>query len=169
MPYLHWATSGESLNHRNEVIKRLDEEFKDRDYQRPSYEDIERMESLMKMRVLRAFLYPIGDRCLHIRRTLDQYYYSTLTEADERTEDQVVYKFAKKQHRKRMEEEAKAKEREREKVRKVQTLRGSQNSLKTTDEREKQEKKKVEPSWDPPKVMMVNQLWMWIVDGGEDY
>jgi hypothetical protein len=32
-----------------------------------------------------------------------------------------------------------------------------------------QEVKRVEASWDPPKVMMVNQLWMWIIDGGKLY
>lgn len=107
MPFLHWATSGVDFKHRDLVIKQLAEQFKDSDYQRPSLDEINQLESLPKMRVLRAFLHPAQDSCLHIRRTLDQYYYSTVEDADERTEDQVVYKFAKKQHHRLMQEKIK--------------------------------------------------------------
>lgn len=186
MPYLHWATSGPNFDHRNAVIKQLAEEFKDSDYERPSCENIKRMEASPKMRVLRAFLYPAMDTCLHIRRTLDQYYYSTVDDADERTADQVVYKFAKKQHQRILEEEKKAdlrrkkKERERREAKEMemkQRMRRSSESTRSSlkmelemdseSETENPYERKREPPWDPPKVMMVNQLWMWIIDGGK--
>jgi hypothetical protein len=31
---------------------------------------------------------------------------------------------------------------------------------------EKSEKRNEGPPWNCPKVMMVNQLWMWVFDGG---
>jgi hypothetical protein len=192
MPFLHWATSGTHFKHRDSVIKDLAEQFKDPDYIRPTLEMINRAESASKMRVLRAFLHPARDSCLQIRRTLDQYYYSTVEEADQRTETQVVYKFAKKQHQRLMEEEKKAearrkrKEKERlaqrtraiqaETERKLHSHNGSSGSsikfeveLEPEPEGNAEEpyKRKPEPPWDPPKVMMVNQLWMWIVDGGK--
>ncbi|KAH0562694.1 hypothetical protein GP486_002637 [Trichoglossum hirsutum] len=136
MPYLHWATSGDHLKKRSELIKNLDKAFKDPNYQRPSYQEILKEDPELegpaktKMRLMRAFLHPENDCCLHIRQTLDQFYYSTLTDVDARTEDQVVYKFAKKQAKKEAE--------------------GGNEA---------------EISWDPPKVLMVNQLWMWVVGG----
>lgn len=190
MPFLHWATSGANFKHRDSVIKQLAEEFKDSDYQRPSLETINQLESAPKMRVLRSFLHPAKDSCLHIRRTLDQYYYSTVEDADERTEDQVVYKFAKKQHHRLMEEKLKAEARRKKKEKEQESNRArslgeSRKRHSRTDssessskfafevdssveiEDESSQKSRNEQSWDPPKVMMVNQLWMWIVDGGK--
>jgi hypothetical protein len=34
-------------------------------------------------------------------------------------------------------------------------------------EQQEMEKALEEPDWDPPKVMMMNQLWMWVIDGGK--
>ena len=188
MPYLHWATSGEGFEHRNTVIRELTKKFKDPSYRKPTPEEIEAEETSTKMKLIRAFLEPKNDRCLHVRRTLDQYYYSTSAAADERTVDQIVYKFAMKQHRKTLEEaesaelEMKIREREwREYDMKWETTKwdradsSSQSSrgrvVTTPDATVKRtqnepEGKRVEASWDPPKVMMVNQLWMWRIDGG---
>jgi hypothetical protein len=164
MPYLHWATSGNGLDHRNTVIKELAEKFRNPFYRRPTPEEIEEeCEKTTKMKILRAFLHPTNDRCLHIRRTLDQYYYSTLIDADERTVDQVVYKFAKKQHQRKLEETARAKQEEIERgkwERSESSFRSSRSGAEVEDE------KRAEVPWDPPKVMMVNQLWMWIIDSG---
>jgi hypothetical protein len=169
MPYLHWATSGEALDHRYSVIRELAEKFRDPFYRRPTPEEIEReLDQSTKLKIIRAFLQPKNDKCLHIRRTLDQYYYSTLPDADERTIDQVVYKFAKKQHNRKMEETEKAKQKELE--RSESSLRSSRSGLDAEIEpigTDAQDEKRVEASWDPPRVMMVNQLWMWIIDGGE--
>jgi len=171
MPYLHWATSGESLDHRNAVVKELTEKFQNPFYRRPTLEEIEVEETTIKMKILRAFLNPTNDRSLHLRRTLDQYYYSNLADANERTVNQVVYKFAKKQHNKRLDAAEIAKEQEKEKARRERekweedyagwpwpSRRRSLMEMEETVERD--------VSWDPPKVMMVNQLWMWVIDGG---
>jgi hypothetical protein len=184
MPYLHWATSGARLDRRIALIRELADEFRDPLYKRPTAEEIEAKEDdTIKMKIMRAFLDPKkNDRCLHVRRTLDQYYYSTLTDADERTVSQVVYKFAKKQHCRKIQEAEKTKQEE--KKRKAEwmdrtkwdkselSLRSSRSRVDPEIEARVfgiQEAKQAEASWDPPKVMMVNQLWMWIIDGGRFY
>ncbi len=174
MPYLHWASSGPDLDHWNTVIKELADKFRNPFYKRPTPAMIELEETNLKMKILRAYLHPKNDRCLHVRRTLDQYYYSTLTDADERTEDQVVYKFAMKQHRRKMEEAAKAvqeekkwgrEQRERRMYERLESSSHSSRSGVLLDE-EPEDVEQVEASWNPPKVIMVNQLWLWIIDGG---
>ena len=175
MPYLHWASSGPDLDHWNTVIKELADKFRNPFYRRPTPAMIDLEETTLKMKILRAYLHPKNDRCLHVRRTLDQYYYSTLTDADERTVDQVVYKFAMKQHRRKMEEAAKAvqeekkwgrEQRERRMYERLESSSRSSQSGVVFDE-EPEDVQLVEASWNPPKVMMVNQLWLWIIDGGE--
>lgn len=188
MPFLHWATSGDRLDRRNALIRELAEKFRDPQYTRPTPEEIEAIDGdTIKMKILRAFLDPRNDRCLHVRRTLDQYYYSTLTDADERTVSQVVYKFAKKQYYRRLEEDERSKqeERKRKAEKKAEWMdrrkwEKSDSSLRSSRSRvsaefeamptvatDAQDPKRDEASWDPPKVMMVNQLWMWIIGGGE--
>jgi hypothetical protein len=175
MSYLHWATSGDSLDHRNAVIKELANKLRDPFYKRPTSDEIEaKKDRTTELKILRAFLYPVNDCSLHIPRTLDQYYYSTLPDADERTSNQVVYKFARKQHNRRIEEAARAKQEEKERERyrrqrrRWETSESSLRSDRSYAEVEVEaEEKRVEVSWDPPKVMMVNQLWMWIINGGE--
>ncbi|KAE9376667.1 hypothetical protein N431DRAFT_331075 [Stipitochalara longipes BDJ] len=177
MPYLHWATTGADFDRRNAVIRELTEKFKNPRYRRPTPEEIdEEQDSTIKLKIMRAFLLPKNDRCLHVERTLDQYYYSTSTDADERTVDQIVYKFAMKQHRMKVEEAEKAKleekKRERDRIewRKWERLesfsQSSRSQLDAAPELSVRDtpEERVEASWDPPKVMMVNQLWMWIID-----
>lgn len=60
---------------------------------------------------------------MHIRRTLDQYYYHTMKDTSLRDEDQVVYRYAKKMWPKEKETNL--------------------------------------------NILMVDQLWMWILDGGK--
>lgn len=60
---------------------------------------------------------------MHIRRTLDQYYYHTMKDTTERDEDQVVYRYAKKMW---------------------------------PEEHESVHN-----------ILMVDQLWLWILDGGK--
>jgi hypothetical protein len=165
----------------NALIRSLTKAYKMEGYHRPSYEGVDRMNIAPRLKMMKAFLFPENDRCLHIPRTLDQFYYSTLSQArtDERTIDQVVYRFAMKQHHSKVEEE---RQRERKNVRFVEKEHekdtmcefsiddaGSSKSQKfeviVQDIRE-EEKRIEDPPWNPPKVMMVNQLWMWIIDGG---
>jgi hypothetical protein len=173
MPYLHWATTGEALDLRYSVIKELAEKFRDPSYRRPTPEEIDGgREQSAELKLIRAFLQPKNDKCLHIRRTLDQYYYSTLPDADERTIDQVVYKYAKKQHNLKLEEARKEQEENerRQSERSASSLLSIGSRMNAEVEpiaTDVQEQELVEASWDPPRVMMVNQLWMWIIDGGE--
>jgi hypothetical protein len=169
MPYLHWAVSGESLNYRNALVSEVIENARDPGYIRPTPEEIEQMEHSVDMKILRAFLLPAYDRCLHVPKTLNQYYYSTLTDVDESFRDQVVYKFAMKRHENRMEELARAKEEE--KARRVrlresrrwerdevssETRSGSWNGRLVVDvDPEEEDPRRLEPSWDPPKIIMV--------------
>jgi hypothetical protein len=139
------------------------------------------MKIALKLKIMKAFLFPENDRCLHIRRTLDQFYYSTLPQAvaDERTIDQVVYRFAMKQQQKHCEEKARNSTRKTLKITETKSGKTSfddRNSLESQkiqvvmqEIREQQEMEEAleEPDWDPPKVMMVNQLWMWVIDGGK--
>lgn len=60
---------------------------------------------------------------MHIRRTLDQYYYHTMKDTTERDEDQVVYRYAKKMW--------------------------------------------PEENESVHNILMVDQLWLWILDGGK--
>jgi hypothetical protein len=185
MPYLHWATSDHPKNERSALIKKLSEDFKDPSYKRPSCKEIEEVEiekdeisypCPLKRKIIRAFLFPVNDRCLHIRRTLDQYYYNTLsdTDIDQRTPGQVVYKFAKRQHRNELKEKEKA-----DRQKNSTQNNGSLAECKNQNEKHAKEpewrqstspgnsEEEEKQSWDPPKILMVNQLWVWIVDCGK--
>lgn len=159
------------------MIRSLAKAFKIEGYHRPEYDEVNKMDIAPKLKMMKAFLFPENDRCLHIRRTLDQFYYSTLPQAlaDERTIDQVVYRFAMKQQQKHL-EEARQSERKISKITEEEPGKASfddRDSLKSQKiqiiEREfrEQQKRNEEPPWDPPKIMMVNQLWMWVIDGGK--
>jgi len=176
MPFLHWATSGRSFDERSALIETLSKEFKDPNYKRPSAQDIKDLEdepkgkefSKFKRRLMRAFLHPDQrnpdkkDRYLHVRRTLDQFYYSTLPDADARTTDQVVYKFAMKQH----EKEEKRRSHEEHKVRFLEIEKGiTEQPDEIEPEIETHDHHEPQIPWDPPKVIMVNQLWMWVLKG----
>jgi len=185
MPYLHWATSGKDFDERTDLIKELAEAFEDRNYRRKSAKEIEILEpepegqqfSKLKKRMMRAFLHPDKvtdpnkkDRYLHIRRTLDQFYYSTLPDADARTQDQVVYKFAMKQHEKKEKHDLNGQEQN-----KNEMMNGNY-ALDYSEKSKKSSEKELHTdssgdnhiddiSWVPPKVLMVNQLWMWVLNG----
>lgn len=184
MPYLHWATTGDGFNHQNAVINKVTERCRDSNYTRPTPEDIEAEgETNITTKLIRAFLIPRNDRCLHIRKTLHQYYYSTSTVDDERTVNQIVYKFATKQHRRKLLEAERAQREidiwkrgraDRMKWEALETMISekaepsshSRRSCEATrEDQEVMVMDRHEPPWDPPKVIIVDQLWMWIIDG----
>jgi hypothetical protein len=39
--------------------------------------------------------------------------------------------------------------------------------MKTESEKPPKNEKQRESKWNPPKIIMVNQMWMWIIGGGE--
>jgi hypothetical protein len=159
------------MTEENALIRSLTKAFKTEGYCRPSYKDVDKMNIAPSLKIMTAFLFPDNDRCLHIPRTLDQFYYSTLSQArtDERTIDQVVYRFAMKQHHSKVEEERQS-DRKSDRLEEKKHENDPMHKFSTEDDRssksQKFEKRSESPPWDPPKVMMVNQLWMWIVDGG---
>src|SRR5436305_2062569 len=118
MPYLHWTTSKRQAE-RSQLIKELSAIT---NYKRPAWEELNKSDEPIKTKLIRAFLF--HNPPLHLRKTLDQFYYNTLpdTETDVRNTDQVVYKYAIKH-------------------------------LQQPDRRI------------PPKIIMVNQLWLWIING----
>jgi hypothetical protein len=121
----------------------------------------------MDMKILRVFLTSVEERCLHLPKTLTQYYYVTLADADESFQDQVVYKFALKQHSRRMEKErreggqhgARARERmERVKWERPESLFRPREEVQddnTAYVKERESARAAAVSWDPPKVIMV--------------
>lgn len=78
--------------------------------------------------------------------TLDQYYYVSLEDTDGRDKDQVLYRYMERAH---------------------EALRTNKDG---DDARSPNEKVKGRPakkeSKDPPKtkILMVHQLWLWVID-----
>ena len=71
-------------------------------------------------RLIRTYLHEKPS--MHVRRTLDQYYYHTMKDTSFRDEDQVVFRYAKKMWPEKDESEH--------------------------------------------NILMVDQLWLWVLDGG---
>lgn len=87
MPYLNWATEGErrKLNRTIEAVA----EAKNSDKlsgTTGAFENLDRYERLV-------WTYLYDEHPLHIRRTLDQSYYSTLDNTEARDVDQIPYKY----------------------------------------------------------------------------
>lgn len=214
------------------TIKDLERAFKDPEYQRRPSKEIEDEdpECPQKIKLMKQYLFPVDHCCLHVRRTLDQFYYSTLPEVDARTEEQAVFRFAETQ-RKKLEahkqipnlEDAwlnwiqnelskpdgkKAKKTQKEKHGfpcnpfkgfrdRCLGAQGDQHDLEkgpqntnapskstnldyskmvlekpraVSSHRKKSGDQKTQKElevWREPKVLMVNQLWMWVIDGGK--
>ena len=94
------------------------------------------------------YLLSPAKRPLHIRRTLDQYGYSNLMDTNDRDGDQVIFKWQQQQK-----EEANNT---------TSKLRGGQilSDLRLgVDFKEEND--------DNFKVLMVDQLWCWIIDEGK--
>jgi hypothetical protein len=82
MPYLHWEIE-EQLDKRKQFINQLGTKTEG---QTPNLDSDQEL--------LRAYLR--DPHPLHIRRTLDQYYYHTLEDTEKRDKDQVVSRYQKK-------------------------------------------------------------------------
>lgn len=102
MPFLHWDL--ENFRYKREIIvKDLDDQrSKDLDdlknkrktvvgVEAASDEDASDDDWNDEQKLLRAYL--TNDHPLHIRRTLDQYYYHTLADTSQRDKDQVVSRY----------------------------------------------------------------------------
>lgn len=117
MPYLHWDTAA-SNDKRSATIKWVTEGRLPAE--RPEIPDEpEFINSKLIAKYLEHGAHHEHGGNLHVRRSLDQFYYDTQIQTDERDKDQIVFKY--------------------------------------TRDNEKALKKK-------PVVMMVDQLWIWILE-----
>jgi hypothetical protein len=188
MPYIHW----ESISSQVEVGKILDRIKRDisktkiwrsnvgqanDNYRRQDSEDINEPspppgadDGLPGARgakstdydaeLLKAYLYKRWP--VHMRRTLDQYYYSYLADTKTRDGDQV----AMRARQRKLQEEAKFSA----KYVTTETEKDAKNKKKTELKAEKKSKKDLyqtkvpEPKQDGNSpVVMIDQLWLWVV------
>ncbi|KAK7973144.1 hypothetical protein PG988_007278 [Apiospora saccharicola] len=117
LPYMHWETSSRRAKMVEVINETIGHKKKD-----PALVDLtkklaEQMDYEADERLLRDFVK--ADPPLHIRRTLDQYYFVTLDDTSQRDKDQVVY-------------------------------RGTLDKKRETKSQSR--------------VVMVDQLWLWILD-----
>jgi hypothetical protein len=148
-PYLHWDTF-DSLLKRNDIVKRR--------FQQPGPYPLDKsiMEGRSKEhRLLWRYLTHSANLPLHYRRSLDQYGYPTLRDISARDVDQVLYKRTRMDadaefERKKAGIRAKLKEAKRRAQSRVRTARNKSvdDSLRDSG----------------AKVLMVDALWMWIMD-----
>lgn len=137
IPYLHWDNFT-AMQNRATTIKRRREQ-KDA---RPVAADVARGKSL-EHKIIWQYL--TSDRPVHCRRTLDQYGYPSLRNTIVRDHDQILYKRTKLNADDSLTEAASSR------------LHGARSSLARQSKA---------PSDDgSAKVLMVDQLWLWIVDG----
>lgn len=116
MPFLHYETNGG----RKSLATAIENATKSR-LERKSHNEGEK--STPDEKLIQTYLHE--KHCMHIRRTLDQYYYHTMKDTSARDEDQVVYRYAKKMW----------------------------PEVKESD----------------LNILMVDQLWLWILGGGKHY
>ena len=137
LPYLHWDSFA-AMQKRASVINQRREQPD----ARPVVDDIARGKSL-EHKIIWQYLK--SDRPIHCRRTLDQYGYPSLRNTSVRDGDQILYKRTKP--------DADTKTKDAPKQSKLHGQRSKFNLQSN-------------PSQDSgaAKVLMVDQLWLWIVD-----
>ena len=149
LPYLHWD-SFKNLQKRAAVIKRRREQT----HSRPIAKDITLGRSLEHKLI---WQYLLSDRPVHCRRTLDQYGYPSLRNTAVRDGDQILYKRTKADADPSPPKEPprptfKHKHRSSPGRRSVAAgagMDGSEGAASVDD---------------PAKVLMVDQMWLWIID-----
>ena len=137
LPYLHWDNFA-AMQKRAAVI----EKRRDQMDARPVAHDVAHGKSL-EHRVIWQYL--TSNRPLHCRRTLDQYGYPSLRNTKVRDRDQILYK------RTRPKIDEVPKEFNRSKLHGARSTGRKQSTLVMDD--------------GVAKVLMVDQLWLWIIDG----
>lgn len=116
----------------------------------------------MHDQLLEYYLNPVNSKGLHASRTLDQYYYAALEDTSRRDLDQVVRRFQQK------------------KMMAAKPMNTSIiNRMSPRDrfhimrkEQEAEESKEDDNGWEDDadlQIIMVDQLWLWIIDDGKHY
>ena len=146
LPYLHWD-SFKNLQKRAEIIKRRREQA----HARPIAKDITSSRS-MEHKLIWQYL--SSDRPYHCRRTLDQYGYPSLRNTSVRDGDQILYKRTKADAETSIPKEPIPKHKYRPPPGRRSVAAGA--NIEANDEAAK--------SSENAKVLMVDQLWLWIID-----
>ena len=139
MPYLHWDTF-RNLQKRAEIIKQRREQ----PHARPIARHVASGTS-MEHKLIWQHL--TSDQPVHCRRTLDQYGYPTLRNTSGRDADQVLYKRTKPDADTRPPKEMSTKNKHQSR----RAAAARQSSMPDANDA-------------IAKVLMVDQLWLWIVD-----
>ena len=150
IPYLHWDTYRRMVKRRHIVKERLT-----KGRSRPTPENI----GTMDLELVVAWKYLGYDPPFHTRRTLDQFGYPNLSDTRARDDDQMLYKMTK--HPPQEKEER-------------PTQDGKPGNAATHSTHEKGDEVNLNLNKDfyktlkDGKVLMVDQVWLWIVDNGEN-
>ena len=139
LPYLHWD-SFRNLQKRAEIIKKRREQ----PHARPIAKDIASGKS-MEHKLIWQHL--TSDQPVHCRRTLDQYGYPSLRNTAVRDADQILYKRTKPDADVQPPKELSMKQ----KLQSSRAAAARQSLMPNADD-------------SIAKVLMVDQLWLWIVD-----
>ena len=139
LPYLHWD-SFRNLQKRAEIIGLR----RKQPHARPIAKDVARGKS-MEHKLIWQHL--TSDRPVHCRRTLDQYGYPSLRNTAVRDADQILYKRTKHDADAPLHKDLSVKH----KLQSSRTAAARQSSLLNANDA-------------VAKVLMVDQLWLWIVD-----
>ncbi|CAD6571283.1 MAG: hypothetical protein ASARMPRED_004452 [Alectoria sarmentosa] len=139
LPYLHWDTF-RNLQKRAEIIKLRREQ----PHARPIAKHVASGKS-MEHKLIWQHL--TSDRPVHCRRTLDQYGYPSLRNTSVRDADQILYKRTKPDADMQPPKELSMKH----KLQSSRAAAARQSSMPNADD-------------GVAKVLMVDQLWLWIVD-----
>ena len=152
LPYLHWDTYRRMIKRREFIKKRLNQ---GRARPTPNIDTSD-------LELLVAWKYLGYDPPFHTRRTLDQFGYPNLSDTRARDDDQMLYKMTKNfPHEREAIPNSKAMPRNEE--------RSNENANLVNGEEIKRDSKK-DPYliYKDGKVLMVDQVWLWIVDNGKN-
>jgi hypothetical protein len=154
LPYLHWDTYRRMVKRRDIVKRRLVQ-----GRSRPTPENIGTMDDELQV----AWKYLGYDPPFHTRRTLDQFGYPNLSDTRARDDDQMLYKMTKHPPQEKVDTPTSN-----------GNLGGNGNVLSGSTN-EKGDEASPDPKMDfyktlkDGKVLMVDQVWLWIVDSGKNF
>lgn len=138
LPYLHWDTF-KNMQRQAAIIKKRSEQA----HARPVIPEISSSPSMTHKLIWQHLT---SDRPVHCRRTLDQYGYPSLRNTAVRDADQILYKRTKRKSEAESSQEPPTKE-------KLSSRSSAGPKRRSSDNDD-----------NDAKVLMVDQLWLWIVD-----
>ena len=153
LPYLHWDTYRRMVKRRDIVKSRLVQ-----GRSRPTPQDIGTMDDELQV----AWKYLGYDPPFHTRRTLDQFGYPNLSDTRARDDDQMLYKMTKHPPQ------------EKETARACNVNIGENGNVPSGSTKEKDDEAHIDSkdrykTLKDGKVLMVDQVWLWIVDNGKNF